>query len=97
MGFQTRNDKQRWYWLCSVIVFLFLLAPILALADTSAAHGGHTSPVLAELFALTIILLAAKLGGDVMVRLGQPEVLGELCVGIVLGNLRLLGIEDFPL
>ena len=30
-----------------------------------------------------------------MVRLGQPEVLGELCVGIVLGNLSLLGIEAF--
>jgi Kef-type K+ transport system membrane component KefB len=42
-----------------------------------------------------MILLAAKLGGDVMVRLGQPEVLGELCVGIVLGNLPLLGIESF--
>lgn len=77
------------------MLFLLLFAPILALADTNTAHGGHASPVLAELFALTIILLAAKLGGDVMVRLGQPEVLGELCVGIVLGNLPLFGFEGF--
>jgi Kef-type K+ transport system membrane component KefB len=30
-----------------------------------------------------------------MVRVGQPEILGELCVGIILGNLPLLGIEAF--
>jgi Kef-type K+ transport system membrane component KefB len=30
-----------------------------------------------------------------MVRLGQPEVLGELIVGIILGNLSLLGIQSF--
>jgi Kef-type K+ transport system membrane component KefB len=41
--------------------------------------------------ALAIILLAAKVGGDVAVRLGQPSVLGELVVGILLGNLSLVG------
>src|SRR4051794_33815566 len=95
MQFCTRNDKQRWYWLCSVLLFLLLFAPVLALADTNPVHSGHTSTVLTELFALTTILLAAKLGGEVMARLGQPEVLGELCVGIVLGNLPLVGIEAF--
>ena len=90
MQFYMRNDKQRRCWLRSIMLLLLLFAPLLALADTSPAHGGHTSPVLAELFALTIILLAAELGGDVIVRLGQPEVLRELCVGIVLGNLPLL-------
>ena len=69
--------------------------PSWSFADADAGHGGHGSVVIPALFALTTILLAAKLGGDVMVRLGQPEVLGELCVGIVLGNLSLLGIEAF--
>ncbi|HET9587971.1 MAG TPA: cation:proton antiporter, partial [Anaerolineales bacterium] len=34
---------------------------------------------------LSIFLLAAKLAGYLSVRLGQPSVLGELLVGILLG------------
>src|SRR5210317_1179919 len=41
------------------------------------------------------MLLAAKLGGEIAVRLNQPAVLGELCAGIVLGNLYLFGIDTF--
>lgn len=44
---------------------------------------------------LAAMILAAKLGGEVAVRLDQPAVLGELCVGIVLGNLHLVGINAF--
>src|SRR5262249_26785900 len=40
-------------------------------------------------------LLAAKLGGHVAVRLRQPAVLGELLVGIVLGNASLIGVDVF--
>ena len=65
------------------------------LAATEAAEGGHTSPVIAVLLALAMIILAAKIGGDMMVRLRQPEVLGELIVGIILGNLSLVGIHTF--
>ena len=32
-------------------------------------------------------------GGDLMVRVGQPAVLGELLVGVLLGNLTLFGIH----
>ncbi len=42
---------------------------------------------------LTIIIIAAKLGGELMGRLGQPPVLGELLMGVVLGNLNLVGIS----
>ncbi len=45
-------------------------------------------PVLAGLI---VILLAAKFGGDIAVRVKQPAVLGELAVGVLLGNLSLLG------
>jgi len=41
---------------------------------------------------LTLIIVAAKLGGELMGRLGQPPVLGELIMGVVLGNLNLFGI-----
>ncbi|MCB0360993.1 MAG: cation:proton antiporter, partial [Bdellovibrionales bacterium] len=63
-----------------------------AAEDEEAAHGGPIVPVL---FSLVIILLAAKVGGDVAIRLKQPEVLGELVVGVVLGNLALLGLNWF--
>ncbi len=45
------------------------------------------------LFALIIIILAAKLGGDVVERFNQPAVLGELIFGVILGNLALTGIN----
>jgi Kef-type K+ transport system membrane component KefB len=45
--------------------------------------------------ALAVILAAAKLGGDAAERIGQPAVLGELVVGVLVGNLSLLGIGWF--
>ena len=41
---------------------------------------------------LVLIIVAAKFGGEVMARLGQPPVLGELLMGVVLGNLSLFGV-----
>jgi len=63
------------------------MPPILALA----ADAGHGGPVVPVLLGLILILTAAKLGGELFERLGQPAVLGELLFGIVLGNLPLLG------
>lgn len=92
---QRSRFLPHWRWLFYGTLLVLFLAPAWVLADVDAAPSGHGSPVLPKLFALTVILLAAKVGGDIMVRLRQPEVLGELCVGIVLGNLSLLGIEAF--
>ena len=58
----------------------------------AADHGGAVSKVL---LGLVIVLLAAKLGGDLALRMGQPEVLGELVVGVVLGNLGIIGFDFF--
>jgi Kef-type K+ transport system membrane component KefB len=52
----------------------------------------HVDPVAFVALALAVILAAAKLGGHLAQRVGQPAVLGELLVGIVLGNLGLAGI-----
>ncbi len=46
---------------------------------------------------LAVILFAAKLAGDLAVRLGQPAVLGKLLIGIVLGPSVLGVIEDTDL
>lgn len=78
----------------SLLVLLFVSSPS-ALAATEHAGGGNPSPVITVLLALAAVLLAAKIGGDIMARLRQPEVLGELLVGILLGNLTLLGIDIF--
>jgi len=44
-------------------------------------------PIAFVLLALAIILAAARLGGSIAERFAQPAVLGELLVGVVLGNL----------
>ena len=40
---------------------------------------------------LALIIIAAKLGGELLGRLGQPPVLGELLMGVLLGNLNVFG------
>jgi Kef-type K+ transport system membrane component KefB len=57
--------------------------------------GGHTDPVTPLLLALALILCAAKVGGAIMVRLKQPAVLGELLVGVLMGNAVLVGVDWF--
>ena len=47
------------------------------------------------MLALAVILAAAKLGGDIAERAGQPAVLGELVIGVLVGNLPLLGVTLF--
>ncbi|MFN8653962.1 MAG: cation:proton antiporter [Gemmatimonadales bacterium] len=65
------------------------------LLDESSSSAAHADPVAAVVLFLAVILVAAKLGGDLAVRLGQPAVLGELLVGILIGNLPLLGVHLF--
>jgi Kef-type K+ transport system membrane component KefB len=45
------------------------------------------------LLGVAIMLVVAKLGGEIFERLRQPVVLGELLSGIVLGNLTLFGFN----
>jgi Kef-type K+ transport system membrane component KefB len=64
---------------------LFLL---LGLPRAAAAAGAEGSPRFGRvLCALALLVLAAKAGGLLAERLGQPAVLGELLAGIGLGNL----------
>jgi Kef-type K+ transport system membrane component KefB len=60
-----------------------------------AAVQGHGNDVAIVVLALTVILGAAKLGGHLAVRVGQPAVLGELVAGVVLGNAQLIGLSWF--
>lgn len=58
----------------------------------AAAAEGHAGGIAAVVLALAVILAAAKLGGEAAVRIGQPAVLGELLMGVLLGNLSLIGV-----
>lgn len=55
----------------------------------------HTDPVASLVLYLAVMLMAAKVGGDLAVRAGQPAVLGELLIGVILGNLAVLGYAGF--
>ena len=60
-----------------------------------AAAGAHGDPIAPVVLALAVILVAAKLGGDLAARIGQPSVLGELAVGVLIGNLTMVGFDGF--
>lgn len=64
----------------------------LAFTATTSTSGGD-APTAAILLAIAVILAAAKIGGDLATRAGQPAVLGELAAGVFLGNLGLVGIS----
>jgi Kef-type K+ transport system membrane component KefB len=72
----------------------FLALPIALLLPSTVFAAGE-DPSLPLFFYLVFILLSAKLMGHLGVLLGQPPVLGELCAGILLGNLGLLGFQGF--
>ncbi|MCR4289768.1 MAG: cation:proton antiporter [Candidatus Scalindua sp.] len=48
---------------------------------------GHADPIAPLLLSIIIILAAAKIGGGIFEKIGQPAVLGELVLGIIIGNL----------
>ena len=69
--------------------------PSALLPAALTAPGGLAEPVVPVILALAIILAGAKLGGHFAGRLGQPPVLGELLVGVLLGSLSLVGVTTF--
>ncbi len=75
------------------LVRLAVLPVIFTIPSVAMASEAHGDPVAPVVLSLALILVAAKLGGDLAVRVGQPAVLGELVVGIVLGNLGLVGFH----
>lgn len=73
---------------------LYLFVPGLLLLSPPALAAG--SGVVGEnLLWLTIILFAARLFAPLAQRIGFPAVLGELLLGVALGNLSLLGLNYF--
>ncbi len=85
-------------WLLIVLGVYVLYSVAFAAEDGGSESGGsngHGGPVLYVLLELIVILLAAKLGGDLFERVKAPAVLGELVMGMIIGNLHLFGIDFF--
>jgi Kef-type K+ transport system membrane component KefB len=70
---------------------LAAVAVLFAASPASASSSAASDPIAQVALWLAVILFTAKLGADLAARLGQPAVLGELVIGVILGNLSLTG------
>lgn len=70
-----------------IIIGFFLLI-------SSAYAAGGSSEITETFIWIAVLLLLAKIAG-LIEKLGQPPVLGELVMGMILGNLFLVGIPWF--
>lgn len=73
---------------------LFLLSMV-SPAMLWASGASHEDPVAPILYGLVILFSGAKLGGYLATKLSQPAVLGELIMGVLIGNMGLLGYSGF--
>ncbi len=84
----TQRPRRAWgyqakmFGAASVLALVFLV-PDMASAAGAGGHG-RFGPIL---FSLGVLVVAAKFAGLAVERWGQPAVLGELLVGVGLGNL----------
>ena len=80
-------------------LFIFIVFGIFAFISPALADNGLVEPVSSTVIPstflwLAVILLFARLS-SIIIRLGQPAVLGELIIGVLLGNLALIGLDVF--
>lgn len=85
-----------WRAVAAILTTFALPAIAWASADSTSSAApveaaGHGSALLPILLGLVVMIAGAKLGGSLLARFGQPPVLGELIVGVLIGNLGLVG------
>ena len=68
-----------------LIGWLLLQSTGLVSAATTGDGAAAVNPFIPLMLALGVILLASRAGGAIARRLGQPRVLGQLIVGVLLG------------
>ena len=76
----------------AVATSVLFISPVAVMAAEPAGGAGHgLDPSV--LIGVAVMLVAAKLAGELFERMKQSSVLGELFAGIVLGNLVIFGIN----
>lgn len=86
----SRVRRARQTWVISFVALSFLIgSQILASSEGDVGHGAAIS-----ILWIAVLLFVAKVG-SLVERFGQPSVLGELVIGVVLGNLFLIGAHWF--
>jgi Kef-type K+ transport system membrane component KefB len=75
-----------------LVAALFLYSPVFAETETGSATASHS--YVMTLLWIAVLLLFAKFA-SLVERIGQPSVLGELVIGVLLGNLALIGFPIF--
>lgn len=74
-----------------VVLSVLTLGGVAARASSDGASAAHgVDPFV--LLSIAVMLLVAKLGGELFAKFDQPSVLGELTGGIVVGALSLFGV-----
>jgi len=76
-------------FLLLLLLAIIVIGPVVAASEGESVHNYATTFLF-----IAIILIVAKLS-SLVERVGQPAVLGELIIGVILGNLLLLGIHFF--
>jgi len=74
-----------------VLVYVF---PGVLASEEAHEAGGHGSAAAQTFLYIAVILIIAKIS-SLVEKIGQPSVLGELVIGVVIGNLTLLGLHVF--
>src|SRR4030065_1659594 len=84
-----------WVSLALLAFITPLMLPVLSFASEAVPGGGEHSTNISIIFLwIAIILILAKVS-SLVERVGQPAVLGEILMGMCLGNLPLIGIYFF--
>lgn len=77
-----------------VLVPMMMFAIVGPHVLAGGGEAGHGSAAAATFLWIAVLLIAAKFS-SIIEKWGQPAVLGELIMGVILGNLALVGIGIF--
>lgn len=86
------NKLKSLFLILLISFFLFNVGSVFA-SEGQQTSGGHGAYAV-SFFWIALILIFAKLS-SIIEKWGQPAVLGELLIGVLIGNLALLGITFF--
>ena len=87
-----KNPIKRAILTATASLFFIPTGAVWAANETATDAGGHGLDP-AVLIGVAVMIVFAKVGGELFERIRQPAVLGELVAGIVLGNLVIFGFS----